>query len=210
MMESVVLKAARRAVIGKQVGAARRAGQLPAVLYGRHIQPTPVFLNLRDATFALTRLSGSALVTIDLEGELHRALVREKQRNYLTGSLLHVDFQVVSMTETLRTSVALELTGEAPAVKIYSGILVANLDSLEVECLPGDLPEVIKVDVSGLKEIGSALHVSDLKLPAGVVVLDDAEGIVAVITAPANEEADDAFAPAEPEVVQKGKKEEEE
>ena len=214
-MDNVVIKAVRRDVIGKQVKALRREGKLPAVLYGRRIEPTPVLLDHRTTTRQLSQLSPSALVTIELEGETHMALVREKQRNVITGSLLHIDFQVVSMQDKLRSNVYVEFLGESPAVKNYNGILFTELNRIEVECLPSDLPERITVDVSILTNIGDSIYVRDLVIPANVEVLEDANTIVAVVTAPEAEEVEEVAAPtvsvvAEPEVIEKGKKEEEE
>ncbi len=211
-MEQVVIKADRREIVGKHVKSVRREGKLPAILYGKHISPIPVALDWRVASRVLGHLTTSSLVVIDLGDETHTALVREKQRNHMTGALLHVDFQVISMTEVLRTKVSVTIIGEAPAIKTYSGILVTNVDQLEVECLPVDLPERIEVNVTGLTEIGSAFHVSDLKLSDKIKILDDLDTVIAVVTAQAMEEAEVTAAAAEPEpeVIEKGKKEEEE
>ena len=111
-MEKVVLKASRRDVIGKQVKAMRRAGQLPAVMYGRHIEkPISIVLDTRETTRALAKVSSSSLVMIDLDGKEIPALIREKQRDFIKNRLLHIDFLVVSLTEKLTASVSIELTG---------------------------------------------------------------------------------------------------
>jgi large subunit ribosomal protein L25 len=138
--------------------------------------------------------------------------VREKQRNALTGEILHVDFQAVSMLEKLRTSVGIEFVGEAPAVEIYNGILVQETDLVEVESLPGNLPERFIVDLSILKEIGDAIYLKDILAPEGVEILDDMDSIVAIITAPVVEMLEEELeeGAAEPEVIEKGKQEEEE
>lgn len=214
-MEQVVLNAERREVIGKHVKSLRREGKLPAILYGKRISPIPVALNWREASRILGHMTPSALVVVNLGDEKHTALVREKQRNHLTGDLLHVDFQVISLTEKLRTEVSIYITGVAPAIKAFNGILVTNLDALEVECLPGDLPERIEVNVSDLTEIGSAIHVRDLIVSDKVRVLEDPDTVVVVVTAQAAEEEEELEAPAaeegalEPELIEKGKKEEE-
>ena len=207
-VNNFVVKAEPRTLVGKQVKAQRRLGKLPIVLYGRHLSPTMAWMDLHIANMTFDHLASSALVTIELSGEKHLALVREKQRNFLNGSLLHVDFMVVSATETLRTKVALIVKGLSPAVKNLNGILVSNLDELEVEALPADLPESIVVDVSNLMTIGSSIHVKDLVLPTGVKVLEDENEIVVVVTAPEAEEVDPAAAAVEPSLVEKKKKEE--
>jgi large subunit ribosomal protein L25 len=211
-MEEIVLNAKRREVVGKQVKALRRAGRLPAILYGRHLSPILVTLDMRNVSRVLPTITSSHLVVVDVEGEKHTTLVRERQRHPVTGGLLHVDFQVLSMTEKLRTTVVIVLEGDAPAAKNYNGVLVTGQNELEVECLPGDLPERIRVDISGLTEIGSAIHVRDLVLPLTVEVLTDLDELVVLITAPAAEEKEEIVAAvegaAEPEIIEKGKKEE--
>ena len=212
-MEEFVLDAENRKVIGKQVNALRRAGKLPAVIYGRYIDPTPIILNMRTASRLLNQLGPSALVTINLGEDKHVTLVRDKQRNYLTGDLIHVDFQAVSMLETLRTRVGIEFVGEAPAIEQYNGILVQEMAEIEVESLPANLPERFVVDLSGLAEIGDMIYLKDLAVPEGVAILDDLESIVAVISAPAAEpveEEEEVVDESEPEVIEKGKGEEEE
>ncbi|MDR3574734.1 MAG: 50S ribosomal protein L25 [Anaerolineaceae bacterium] len=212
-MEKAVLHATHRTVIGKQVGALRREGKLPAVMYGHHIDSTPITLDLRDATLILSRLTSSSLVTIELDGKEHAALIREKQRDFIRGMLKHVDFQILSLTEKLRTTVSIELTGLAPAIKDFNGVVVTGINQVEVECLPQDLPERIIVDVSHLSKIGDGIHVRDIKLSDKVTILEDSDEMVVLITAPAAEEAaEEAAVPGaeEPEVIEHGKKEEEE
>jgi large subunit ribosomal protein L25 len=125
-MEKVVLKASRRTVTGKQVGVLRRQGQLPAVLYGHHFDTTAVSLDLHTTSISLSGLSRSSLVYIDLEGNEHAALVREKQRDFIRGTLKHIDFQVVSLTEKIRAKVPVELKGISPAVKDLNGVVVTG------------------------------------------------------------------------------------
>ena len=210
-MEEVVLKAQNRDVIGKQVKALRRAGRLPAILYGRSISPIAVTFDYKETSRILPYVTSSQLVIIDLEGKQHHALVRERQLHPVLGSLLHIDFNVVSMTEKLRANVSLHIVGESPAVKDYDGILVTTLEELEVECLPKYLPERIDVDVSVLKQIGDVIHVRDLVLVEQIEVLTDLGEVVVLVTPPEAEEVEavEAAAP-EPEVIERGKKEEEE
>jgi len=214
IMEKIVLQAERRTVSGKQVKALRRQGKLPAVLYGHHFDATPITLDAHSATRTLSSLTSSSLVTIDLDGTQHAALVREKQRDFIKGSLLHVDFQVVSMTEKLRVLVSIELTGIAPAVKDFNGVVITNLDEVEVECLPQDLPERVDVDISPLAHIGDSIYVRDIHVSDKVRVLTDPDEAVVVITGGTVEEEVEAAAPVEgeveePEVIERGKKEEE-
>ena len=217
-MEKIVLKATKRNVTGKQVKALRRAGELPAVIYGRHVEPVVISLDAHSAELVFAKVTSSTLVTIDVEGQEFAALVREKQRDFIKGNLTHIDFLALDLTEMIRTKVRLTFTGVSSAVKDFSAVLVHRMDALEVECLPTDLPERITVDISSIKEIGNNIHVRDIPLPEKVTVLDDADDIV-IIASLAKEEAPEEGAAAAvvpgaeaatPAIsVERGKKEEE-
>ncbi len=211
-MEKVVLKASKREVIGKKVGALRRQGKLPAVLYGPRMETTAIMLDAQEVTKALSRLTSSSLVTLDLDGKEYLALVREKQRDFLKNCLLHLDFQVVSLTEKMRAKVGIQLAGKAPAVKDFNAVIHTGLTELEVECMPQDLPERIVVDISGLAELGDSVRVRDVVLSDQVEILEDLEDIIAVASATREEQVIEA-APVEeaaaPEVIERGRKEKE-
>ena len=216
-MEEFEFEAQSRKVVGKQVKALRREGKLPAILYGTGIDPMPVTLDYRVASRTLQNVTPSQLVTLKVDGEVHNALVRDRQRDPVTYDLLHVDFLRVSMTERLRAEVAIELVGASPAVAEMSAILDTQLESLSVECLPADLPSSIQVDVSALVSIGDVLTVAELTLPPKVDVLNEPEEIVVVATSQMMEEEEEEEIEElldeygeEPEVIEKGKKEEEE
>jgi large subunit ribosomal protein L25 len=211
-MEKVVLNAKRRST-NQTARALRREGLLPAVLYGRHFSSTPISLDAHDANLKLTGLSSSAIISIELDGETHSTLIREKQKDYLKNSLLHVDFLAVSMTEKLRTSVGIHLEGIAPAVKEFSGVVFNNLSEVEVESLPQYLPERIVVDISGLKQIGDTIYVRDLVVSPEVTILQDMDEVVvnvSVTRADIEEEEEEVEEGiTEPEVIERGKKDEE-
>jgi large subunit ribosomal protein L25 len=216
-MEKVVLKAEKREVTGKQVKALRRAGQLPAVIYGRHVDPIAISLDAHSASLIFSKLTSSTLVTIDVDGTEYAAIVREKQRNFIKGNLTHVDFLALDLTEKIRTKVRLTYVGVSSAVKDFSAVLVHRMDAVEVECLPTDLPERLTVDISSLKEIGNNIHVRDITVPANVTVLEDPDEVLIVATVVKEEASDVAAAAAvvaaeaaTPEIsVERGKKEEE-
>jgi len=213
-MKEVVLQAKTRHVIGKQVKALRREGLLPAVIYGHNITPLIITLDYREALRTLPGISTSQLVVIDVDGTKHTVLMRDKQHQPVTGAYLHIDFQEVSMTEKLRTTVAIVFHGVSPAVKDLDAIMVPQLEELEIECLPRDLPERVDVDISVLKSIGDAIYVRDLHLPSEVTIQTDMAEIVVVITPPQAAEvvevAPAVEGAAEPEVIERGRKEEEE
>lgn len=217
-MEKVVLKASKREVVGKQVRALRRAGKLPAVIYGRHTEPIIIALDAHSAALALGKLTSSSLVTIDVDGKEYPTLVRERQRDFIKNRLLHVDFLAVTLDEKIRAEVSLHFIGVSVAVKDFNAVLVHNLEQLEVECFPADLPERIDIDISSLNHPGEGIRVRDVVVSDKIRLLDDPDTMVAVATFAKVEEEVEAVpgvevvtpAEAEPELsVERGKKEEE-
>jgi len=170
-MEKLVITAEKRTTIGKKVNALRREGKLPGIIYGHKYEPTAIIMDQKEATRVLNQATSSSVVIVNLEGKEVAALVREKQRDYLKNRYLHIDFQAVSLTERIRTYVNIELTGVAPAVKDFSGVVVEGVTAVEVEALPGDLPERFVIDISVLKEIGDSILVSDIEIPEKVELL---------------------------------------
>jgi large subunit ribosomal protein L25 len=209
-MEKVVLHATRRSVTGKQVGQLRRAGQLPAVIYGHNFSATPIVLDLHSTSLLLAGITSTSIVYIELDGKENATLVREKQRDFIRGTFLHLDFQVVSLTEKIRAKVSVVLAGVSPAVKDYNGVVVVGLDEVEVEALPQYLPERISLDISSLAKIGDSMHVRDLRLDQNVEILDDADEMLVIVKGTTEEVEVTEGSEAEPEVIEKGKKEEEE
>jgi large subunit ribosomal protein L25 len=216
-MEKIVLKATRRDVVGKKVKALRREGILPAVIFGYGLEATPIQMDLREITKILASVGSSTLVTVDLDGKEFAVLVRERQRDIIYRTLSHIDFQAVSMTETVRAQVRILIGDkEAPAVEKYGAIINTGLDVLEIECLPQNLPDHIDVDVSSLVEIGDSILVKDIPLAEGIHVLDDPEDLIVVASAPISEEELEEVEEglveegAGPEVIDKGLMEEEE
>lgn len=212
-MEKVVINALPRKVTGKKVGVLRREGKLPGVIYGHNVDSTPIIMDLKATTKILSSITGSSIVTVNVDGKESAALVREKQRDFIRGTLLHVDFQVISLTEIIRTHVGIEFVGISPAVKNFNGLVATGLDSIEVECLPQYLPEKIVVDLSVLETIGSAIHVSDIQLDSHITVLTHVGEQIVHITTQKVEEEEAVVAEVaaeEPDVIEKGKKEEDE
>ena len=215
-MEKVVLKAAKRSVTGKQVRALRRAGELPGIIYGHNMEPVNISLNAHDATLLLNRTTASSLVTIELDGKEYPTLVRERQRNPVKSVYVHIDFQAVSMTEKINAEVAIQLIGISPAVKDFNAVLVTGISELEMEALPQDLPERIVVDISNMLKIGDGIYVRDIIVSDKVKVLANASEMIVLATAPKAEVVEEPVVEAvaveegtEPEVIERGKKEEE-
>ena len=183
-MEKYVLEAKKREVIGKQVKALRREGLLPAVIYGSDIEPMPLTLNTNEVRQILGVIGANTLVTIKIGKEEHLALVRDLQREVITRNLLHIDFQAVSMEETITTTVPVLVVGESPAVKELNALLVTSMDFLQIEAKAKDLPDTIQVDINDLVEIGDNIRVKDLVISGDVTILEDPELTVIVVAAP--------------------------
>ncbi len=216
MSEKIVLKAQKRDLTGKKVKQLRRQGLLPAVLYGAGVGSIPLTLDAHDAALVLRDVSSSTLLYLDVEGKEYPVLVRERQRDVIKGFLLHVDFLAVSMSETIRTMVGLRLVGESPVVVAGDAILTTGLTEVEVEALPSALVDEIEVDVSNLTEVGQAIYIRDLVVPEGMQILTDGDELVVVTggqaaAAAAATEGEEMplDMDAEPEVIERGKKEDE-
>jgi len=211
-MDPYKLSATRRTLVGKQVSQLRRAGQLPGVVYGPGREPQPVQLNTREATKILSRVHGAELIDFELDGQTSKVLVHDLQRHSMRGDFLHVDFYAVDMNRVIRVHIPIRLTGTAPAVTNQSAVLVRGVNGVDVECLPSDLVTFITIDLSALVEIGNALHVSNLVVPANIHVLTDPEDLVVRATFQAKEEdlsTPLAVAATDVDVIEKGKLEEE-
>lgn len=156
----------------------RRAGKVPAILYGGDEEPRALTLNHNELLRNLDHESFySHILTINVGDTGTHAVLRDLQRHPSKPTILHVDLQRVSATEKLRMYVPLHFLGEdvAPGIKLGGGMVMHEVSEVEVECLPQDLPEYIEVDVSGL-QLGGSLHLSDLKVPEGLTLVELARG----------------------------------
>lgn len=213
MAEEFLLTAQPRAVRGKQVSQLRRAGSIPAILYGRHMDaPLPLKIEEKMLVQVIAKAGRNRLIKLTVDsGAPHMVLTREVQRNSLTGRIVHVDFQSVSMTEKITTPVSLVLVGTSPAVTRGEGLLIHGINTVEIRVLPTDLIPHIEVDVSGLESLNQSLFVKDLKVADNVEILTPGDEMVAKVV-PVKEEVIAVEAPvatAEVEVIKKGKIEEE-
>lgn len=196
------LSASPRTTVGKAAKRLSSAGKVPAVLYGPGREAIALELDRHEfELFVGHHSSGATLVELKVEGEAKpiNAMMRDIQHSAVKGTILHVDFQEVSMNKAIHAAVSVSLVNDPEGVKA-GGVLSQNLHELNVESKPGDLPEVIEVDVAGLG-IGDSLHVSDVVAPKGVTLLDDAELVVATVQAPRAEVEETETEVAEPEVI---------
>ncbi len=196
----------------------RRQGRIPAVLYGARKQSVAVSVNPKQITHILHSESGhNTIFEVEVSGERTQVMIVDWQYEPVQGALLHVDLKRIAMDERLKVKVPILLQGVPEGVKTEGGILEQVLREVELECLPADIPSHIDVDVAGLM-FGKVLRVSDLPHDAKLKFLTDANYPVAHIVhvkeevAPTPEAVAEAAvaAPAEPEVIKKGKQETEE
>lgn len=207
--EEVTITAEKRSVKGKQVAQLRRAGKLPGVIYGRHLEAFPIQMNAHEVGIKLGKLTGSSVINIDVEGVVHKAIIRDLQRDVIFSRPIHVDFLAISMTEKLKAVIDIHFVGEAPVLKLGEYLLNQGVERVEVEAFPSDLPERIEVDVTKIANPDDLITVADLNLGNKVTVLTPAEEVVVSVGRPAVEaEAEAETAEIEPEVLEKSKKEE--
>jgi large subunit ribosomal protein L25 len=214
MAKQVKLKAESRSDVGRSaVRKLRARGLVPAVIYGGNDRSQPLQVAARDINAMMSQASGeNILVELEIGGVGHSrtALVQEVQHSPVGGEIRHVDFHAVSMDQMIEAEVPLEPVGTAVGVKTFGGLLEQSLRVLAIECLPGDLPDRITVDVSQLN-IGDAIHVRDIQLPAGVTAKVQLDLTAFSVLSPAVEEerpgAEAEAAAAGPEVITEKKEE---
>lgn len=180
MPTSIALSAAPRD-LSKTPRALRREGVVPGVLYGHLFEATSLQFGYQALERVVSQAGFSHFLTVDVAGVPQDALLRDVQRDPVSGRILHVDLYRVVADELLRSTVPLELVGVAPALEL-GGMLNQLLESLDVECFPRDLPESIAVDVSVLADVHAHISVSDLVVPEGVTVLNDPDEAVVQVT----------------------------
>ncbi len=174
------LKVKIRDILGKKVRFLRRQGLTPANLYGPKIESTALEVDSSLLERLIARVGRNALITLRVDGDKtpRLVMVRDIQRNPLTGALLHVGFFQVEVTHKVRTEIPLIFLGEAPAAKSARVMLIQNLTSLHVEGLPTDLPRSIEVDLSVLEEVDQVIHVRDIAISDKLELLTDSDEVV--------------------------------
>jgi large subunit ribosomal protein L25 len=213
--ETYTLDAQARAVTGKKVGQLRVQGLVPAVIYGAKFNPVTVQIPYRPLEVALLHAGGTHLININYDGKSQSVITRAVQRDVLKGTIIHVDFLAVDATTRITADIAIHLVGESPAAETRLGELAQQTTTLAIEAVSADLIDSVEVDISGLKEVGDSIHVRDLNINPNITVLNDPDELVVRINplrdvnAPSEDELEAAAAPAEPEVISKGKADEE-
>lgn len=183
-MEQMELRAHTRKLMGKKARFLRRQGLTPVHLFGHDIESLSLQCDTGQLEQLMVLAGRTKLVGLKLDGakKLRSAVVREVQRDPLSGGLVHVDFYQVSMEEKIKVEVPIVLVGEAPALKSKGNILSHELNILHIECLPDRIPSIVEVDVSSLAEEDQSIHVQDIVLGEGIAVLDDPEHVVVKVS----------------------------
>lgn len=208
-MATAALNATVRTVTGK--GAARKIrqeGNIPSVIYGHGREPQSLTTNARETEKLLRGIATSAtVIELNIDGKVSRTLIREIQRHPFKRHIMHIDFQELVAGETVSVHCPIVYIGTPEGVRLEGGILDQIMHQLHIEVDPSSIPNHIDVDVSGLR-LGKSLHVSDITLPAGIKVLDDAGSTLCIVQV--SKGAAEAIAEegaAEPELIRKPKPE---
>ncbi len=192
--------------------ALREKGLIPAVIYGRSEESTPISVERKAFDKVFASAGESSVITLAGLGEEKDALIHEVSVDPVTGVALHADFYAIEKGQTVTVSIPIEFDGEAPAVKEGAGILVKVMHELEVTSQPRDLPHEIHIDISTLAKIDDKITVGDLKLPAAVQITANPEELIVMI-AEAKEEVVEETPAADLSAIEisedRGKKEEE-
>ena len=179
-MRRLELDVSKRDIKGKKVRFLRRGGLIPCNIYGHGIESVPVQVDVRKLGHVLARAGGTDLISLKMAdaASSSNVIIRDVQRNPLTGEPTHVDFYQVRMTEKLKAEVPLVFIGEAPASKLKNVSLLHAMNTLQIEALPDDLPHNIEVDISSLAVPEQALHVKDIKVSDKITILADADQMI--------------------------------
>lgn len=167
----------------------REDGQTPAVVYGHGTETQNVSVSTRELERVYAAAGGGKIVSLKMsDGKAKNALIHDVQLDGRTGHILHADFLTIKMNEKLKTEVPLHFIGESTAVYVQEGSLMRALETVEIEALPGDLPDSLEVDISVLDDFDKSITVADLTVPSGVAILTPAEDLIAKVDPPRSEE----------------------
>jgi large subunit ribosomal protein L25 len=214
------IEAEKRTIIGKQVNRLRAQGVVPITVYGAKIDPISLQVPYRPLEIALMQAGGTNLIDLKVNGDTHVVLVREVQRDVLKGTILHADFFVVDQMSKIRAEIPVHLIGESPVVAAREGILLTGTNTVTVETLPSNLMDHIEVDLSKLLELGDSITVADLDLGDDVTIINEPEDMLARVAQTSaaraelleegeeDEEEEEVDEGAEPEVISRGRAEE--
>lgn len=205
----MILEAQKRD-IKEDLKALRKSGSFPAVIYGPKQESIPIKLNTIAFKKAYKAAGESTVVNLSIDGESHEVLIQDVSKEAIMGDILHADFYAIEKGKKVSVNVPIEFVGESPAEKT-GGVVVKVLHEIEIEAMPKDLPHEIEVSLDTLVDFDSQIHVSDLKMPAGVTLLTNPEEVVVLVQAQREEEEESVeFDPSAVKTVSELKKAESE
>ncbi len=205
-MTNTILKAETRKVVGRKVKKLRKEGFIPANIYGKKVKSQAILVEAKEFDKVFKSVGETSLLELQLGKEKRAVLIRKVQKNPIGENTLHIDFQQVDLKEKITAEIPVEITGESPAEKQGLGTMVQQVDEIEAQALPSDLPDKFEIDVSGLTEVDQAIYIKDIKIDKSkVTITDDPEKIVVKVEPPTVEEEPEVVAPpAEGEVPAEG------
>lgn len=189
MSKAITLKATVRELVGKKAKQLRKQDLIPAVMYGNKVAPQNVAVNYLDFQRVYSKAGESTLVELEVAGKKSNVLIHDIQLAPMSGRYTHVDFFQVNMKEEVETEIPLEFVGESAAVKALGGVLVKNMDSVSVKCLPANLPEKFVVDLEKLATFEDVITAKDLKTSKEVEIMLEDETVIAMVSEPRSEES---------------------
>ena len=189
MVETIELAAQMREITGKKVRSLRAEGNVPAVLYGHGIDSQILSVPQRVLTKVYAQAGSNKIVSLSIgDAKPHSVMIHHVQTDSRSGAITHADFYKVKMNEKIKAEIPLHIVGESTAVYKLEGSLIQTLATVEIEALPANLPENIEVDISGIEDFETTIHVKDLKIPGNVELLTDENELVVKVDPPRSDE----------------------
>lgn len=186
--QKIELEAEKRTAIGGRLTSLRKSGYVPAILYGKNQEPLPLQVSMKDFVKVFESAGESTLVYVNVNGQAYPVIINDVAKDPVTDDILHADFYKVRLDQKIRAKVEVVFTGESPAVRDSGGIFVRNVNELEIEGLPQDLPHEISINISSMKNVGDQILAKDIQLGSGLKIVADAEEIIATVQEPMSEE----------------------
>jgi large subunit ribosomal protein L25 len=179
-MDGLKIQADKREILGKKVRFLRREGITPAHVFGHNVESLALQCDTDSLQRIIEQAGTTRLVALKIEGDESpkSVLIREIQKDAISGQLLHVDFYQIRKTEKIKADIPFVFVGEAPAMHLKGRILAQELSSISVECLPDRLPPQIEIDLTSLEELGQAIHVSDIALGPDITLITPSDRLI--------------------------------
>lgn len=191
--KNLLLTSSKRKIVGRKVKLIRKEGLVPANVFGKKIKSLAISVKSQEFRKIFSKSGATGIIYLDVSEEKtpRPVLVSAIQKHPLKGTLLHIDFRQVDLSEKVKAEVPIRIIDESPAVKDKNGVLVSVLSQVMVEALPADLPEFLEISIQGLVEIGQSVHVKDIKIDKTKVKIEEEEDeTVAIVQEPRVEEVE--------------------